>query len=282
MNNFNLTMLKAGFVSSLEGVLVLPGLANQEFTGEINKKNDKVKLVQLGKVNVGAYTSANITTQKITDSALEIIADQDDYYSFSGDTAEINDVKSAWFAAAAKEAAIAMGENIETKMAALYSQAGLTISGNTDSACIDVNSLNVEDVCLEMAEVFALAKIPRGLRKAMVVPPWFVTKLTNAAINAKTDNSALYQAGYIMSALGWDFIESPYVSKGASDWTQSRIMCVVPGQSLGYAGAVTIIESQPMEDRIGETQVKGRYVFGYKVVRPDMTGVLYLDKTAEV
>lgn len=282
MNNFNLTMLKAGFVKELSGVQVFPGLANNEFTGEINKKNDKVKLIQLGNVNVGAYSdSSDITVQDISESALEITADNDDYFAYAKDTAEINDIKSAWYSEAARKSAIAMADNIDIKMAALYTQAGLTISGNTDSACIDVTSLNVEDVCLEMAEVFALAKIPRAVRKAMIVPPWFITKLTNAAINAKTDNTALYQAGYVMTALGWDFIESPNVSKGAADWTQSRIMCVVPGQSLGYAGAVTVIETQQQEKRIGKTQVAGRYVFGYKVVRPDMTGVLYLDKTAE-
>jgi len=281
MHNLNLKILRAGFTKALEDKAVFTGLANNTFTGQINQKNDIVKLVQVGDVDINTYTNgSSITVQSISDAALEIIADQDDYFAYSLDTLEYNNMKSALSAEYARKAAYAANNTIDEYIAALYASAGIV--QNTNAAPVDMTSLNVADQFLEMGESFAVAGIPRATRKAAIVLPWVTTKLALDASAIKTENAEVYASGYIGTAHGWDFVESNNCSVGtASTGAKTRIMCVVPGESLGYAAAVSTIESQPIEDQIGKTLVKGRFVFGAKVVRPDMTGVLYADKTAE-
>ena len=281
MNNFNIKILKAELMRALENKLVFSGLANTSFSGDITKKNDKVAFNQLGDIDILNYVNGTgITAQTLTDAQLELIADQDKYFAFQLDTPQYGEYTSPVMAEAMRKAAYSLNSTIDGQFAELYAQAGITGVG-TDSVPIDLTSLNVEDTFLQMAELFAEAGIPREIRKVAVIPSWVSTKLTLAGITSKTDNSALYTSGYITTALGWDFIESNNVSKNSTAWDKSRIMCLVPNQTLGYAGAVSGIETASVEDQILKTLVKGRYIYGYKVIRPDMLGTIYADKTAE-
>ena len=281
MHNFNLRMLKAGFTKALENKLVFASLANNSFSGQINQKNDIVKLIQLGNIDINSYVDGTgITNQALTDAQLEIIADQDKYFAYVLDTLEYNNDKNGILAESARKAAYAANSNVDLFFAGKYAQAGIV--QNTNASPVDMTSLNVEDEFLEMAEAFADAGVARETRKVAIIPPWVSTKLELAGITSKTNNDEIYAKGYIATALGWDFVESNNVSMGtASTGAKTRIMCVVPGESLGYASAVTAMETTSVEDQIGKTLVKGRFVYGGRVVRSDMTGVLYADKTAE-
>ena len=278
-----MTIIRAELLSALKKAKAFAPLANSTFSGQINQKNDKVKLIQVGNINIGDYVDGtDITNQALTDAALEIIADQDKYYAFTLDTLEFNNAKSGILNEAGINAADAVQDAVESYFAALYADALLTDSTYNDSSPLDMTSLNIDDAFLDMAERFGVANVPRGIRKVAIVPAWVSSKLLLHGITAKTDNTAAYASGYIGTAFGFDFVESNNVSMGtASTGAQTRIMCVVPNQSLGYASAVTAMEASQVEKQIGKTLVKGRFVFGGKVVRPDMTGVIYADKTAE-
>lgn len=279
MDNLKLKILKAGFTQALQKKHVFQSVANNEFSGQINQKGDKVVMDQVSPITINSYAGTSITSQSLFTAQREIIADQDDYWSFQLDTLEYNNLKNQIINEGMKNAAYAANDTIDAYIAALYAQAGIV--QNTNAAPVDMTSLNVEDEFLKMAEAFADAGIPRGLRKFAIIPPWVTTKLTLAGIAAKTDNTGLYNMGYFTSALGWDFLESSNVSKNSTSWDKTRIICGVYGQSLGFASAVSTVETTQVEDLIGVTKVKGRFVFGAKAVRPDMLGVLYADKTAE-
>ena len=283
MNNFNLRILRTTFTKALEDKLQFAQLANNSFSGEINQKNDVVKMLQVGDIDISDYADGtDISWQDLTDTQLEIIADQDKSFSYALDTLEYNNQKTGILGEAARKAAYQVNKTVDSALAALYASCLLTNTTYTDASPLNMNSLNIEDAVLDMTERFADAGIDRDIRKTMVVPPWFSSKMALAGISSKTDNSALYSSGYLTTALGWDFIESNNVSIGtASTGAQTRIMCLVPGQSLGFAGAVSHIASTEIELQIGKTGVKGRYVYGKKVVRPDMSGTIYADKTAE-
>lgn len=279
MDNLKLKIMRAEFTRALENAHVFTSTANTSFSGEINQKNDKVVLNQLGDITINDYDGTDITSQSLTLAQREIIADQDKYWSFDLDKMDYNNNKDALMSEAMRKAAYAANDTIDAAFAGLYAQAGITLYSNTTP--VDLTSLNIEDVFLEMAEKFAEAGIAREVRKYATIPPWVNTKLTQAGIAAKTNNDGLYQMGYIGSALGWDFIESNNVSKNSASWDKTRIMCGVYGQSLGYAAAVNDIETTSLENKIGVIRVKGRFIYGKKIVRPDMTGVIYADKTDE-
>lgn len=283
MHNLNLTILKAGFTIALQDKAVFTGLANNTFTGQINQLNDKVKLVQVGDIDINSYTDGSgITVQEVSDAALEIIADQDEYFAYSLDTLEFNNLKSQLSAEYARKAAYAANNSIDKAMAAKYADAKIKNTAWTNASPLNMTSLNVADAMLDMGERFADAGVPRATKKVAIIRPWVTTKLALDASAIRTENVAIYSEGYIGTAHGWDFVESNNVSVGTeSSKAQTRIMFVVPGESMGYAAAVSVIESQMIEDQIGKTQVAGRFVYGIKSVRPDKMGVLYADKTAE-
>ena len=283
MHNFNLEILRAEFTKALENRHVYAALANNSFSGDINQKNDVVKMIQMGAIDINSYTDgSSITNQSLTNAQLELIADQDKYFAYVLDTLEYNNNKNGILSESARKAAYAMNENIDDAFAALYASGLITNSTYTDSSPIDLTSLNIEEQMLDMSERFAVAGVPRGQRKVAIPAPWISSKLVLAGVASKTANDALYASGYLGTAFGWDFVESNNVSMGtASTGAQTRMQFVVPNESLGFADAVSTMETTSIEDQIGKTLVKGRHVYGLKVVRPDMTGVLYCDKTAE-
>lgn len=278
LHNFNLRIMEAGYTKALEDKAVFTSIANNKFTGQINQKNDVVKMIQVGPITINAYTGS-VTTQSLSDAQREIIADQDGYFSFDLDTLEFNNVKSGLTSQAMSNAAYASNNSIDEYLAGLYAQAGIV--QNTNASPVNLTSENIQDEFLEMAERFAEAGIPRNQPKAMLVPPWVITKLALDATAVRTDNIAVYGSGYIGTAHGWDFVESNNVSKNSSSWDKTRLMCIIVGQSYGYAAAVSTLETHPDHDQIGVTVTNGRFVYGGKIVRPDMTGVLYANKTAE-
>ena len=281
MHNFNLNILQAEFTKALEDRHVFASLANTSFSGQINQKNDIVRMIQIGDIDITAYTDVNITDQDLTDAQLEIIADQDNYFSYVLDTLEYANNKNGILSESARKAAYAMNDKVDTNLAGLYASGLLTNTTYTNSSPLDMTSLNVEEAMLDMNERFLDAGVGAETRKVATVPPWVQSKLTLAGVASKTDNTALYASGFLGTGLGWDFVMSNNVSKNSSSWDKSRLMFVVPGQTLGYADAVSTMETAAMEARVGKTKVKGRHVHGFKMVRPDMGGVLYADKTAE-
>lgn len=279
MHNFNEEILMAQLTKALENKAVFTSVANNSFTGVITQKNDKVKMNQLGNITISPYAGTTISRQTLTDAQVELIANQDYYFAFDLDKLEYNNWQGVIMPEAMRKAAYAMNNTIDVAMAGMYAQAGIV--KNTSAAPVDMTSLNVEDEFLGMAELFAEAGVPREARKFAIIPPWVTTKLTLAGIAAKTQNDNLYAQGYVTTALGWDFIESNNVSKNSASWDISRIICGVYGESFGYAAAVSDVEEFSPEGLIGVRAVKGRYIWGAKIIRPDMTGVLYADKTAE-
>lgn len=281
MHNFNLRILKAEFTVGLKNRHVFTALANNSFSGLINQKNDVVKMIQMGPIDINSYSDSDITDQDLTDAQLEIIADQDNYFSYVLDTLEYANNKNGILNASGVEAAYAMNDTIDKNFAGLYASGLITDTTYTNSSPINLTSLNIEEAMADMNERFLVAGVPAGTRKVSVVPPWVQTKLVLAGVSSKTDNTAIYASGFLGTAFGWDFILSNNISKNSSSWDKTRIMFLVPGQTLGYADAVGVLETTQMEKRIGKTKVKGRHIHGFKMVRPDMGGVLYADKTAE-
>ena len=283
MHNLNLQLLKAEFTKALEDRHVFAALANNSFSGEINQKNDRVKMIEIGAIDVNSYVDGtDITDQDLVYPSLEIIADQDNYFSYVLDTLEYNNNKNGILNESGRKAAYAMNDTIDSNLASLYASAQLTNTTYTNASPLDMTSLNVEEAMLDMNERFLFAGVPGAQRKVAIVPPWVQTKLTLAGVSSKTDNDELYASAFLGTGFGWDFVLSNNVSMGtASTGAKTRIMFVVPGQTLGYADAVSTMETAQMEAQIGKTKVKGRHIHGYKMVRPDMGGVLYADKTAE-
>lgn len=279
LDNFIPTIWYSNIFVSLKKSHVYAATANREFEGEITGFGDTVKINQIGTVSVSSYTknSTSLTVQELSDAATLLNIDQSKYFAFGIDDVDKAQQKPKVMQAAMLEAGYALNDTADTYLAGLYAQAG--ISRNTNASPVDMTSTEVEDEFLAVGELMDEANVPREGRFA-IIPPWVHTKLVIAGISNLTDNKGVYINGFLMNALGFDFRMSNNVSKNSTSWDKTRIICGVAGKSYAFAEQITTIEAYRPQDSFTDA-LKGLHVYGGKIIRPDMTAVLYADKTAE-
>lgn len=278
LQNFITTVLSANIMQSLRKAHVFASVANTEYNGVLRNLGDKVKVNQISDITINSYSKdTNITVQDLDDAALEIIADQAKYFAFKSNDVEAVQNKASVMTSSADQAAYGLADAVDQYFAGLYASAGLT-SYATGTTPWDVTSLNVEDVLLDVKE--KMARVPKQGR-FIICPEWFHNKLILAGLTTKQDNNAIFTNGLVDRVMGFDILVSENVSaNNTSTWDQTRIFAGVRGQSMSFAEAIAKVEAYRPQYRF-EDAVKGLYVFGGKVMRPDMTCVIYADKTAE-
>jgi len=117
----------------------------------------------------------------------------------------------------------------------------------------------------------------------MVVPPWLHQKMLLAEIGGISatavpkvfDNGAL-TSGFVGQALGFNFLVSNNVQESATS-----VSAILAGNrmAISYAGQVAKVKAVELEASFGEG-VKGLYVYGAKVVRPNALACLHLTEAA--
>lgn len=281
LQNFIKTVWIAGIMRALDKAHVYAMLANKDYQGQLVNLGDRVKIMMIGDIDVTAYAKdTDISSpEDIQDAASELIADQAYYFNFKANDVEAVQQKSSLLNEATARAAYGFRDKVDTFFAGLHAKAGIQLYA-TGTTPWDVTSLNVEDVLLAANEAAGLANIPKEGRY-MVIPEWFQTKLVLAGLATKTSNDQLYDNGFIQRVLGWDMYQSNNVSQTTpSTGDHAKILAGIKGQSTSFADVISTIEAYRPEKRF-EDAVKGLYVFGGKIIRPDMTMCLHVDKTAE-
>jgi len=278
IQNFNKTYWEAKLQVSLEKIHVAASVANKSYQGTLKNLDDEVKIIQIGDVNINAFTRRmTLVRQEMSDASLKLKADQPYYFDFDVNDVDAVQEKANILTATTNKAAYGFRDTADTYMLGLYAQAGLT-SYATGTTPWDVTSLNVQDVLLDIQE--KMARVPMEGRY-IICPQWFHSKLELAGLTNKQDNNAIFTNGKVDRIAGFDILLSENVSASSTTtWDQTRIIAGVRGESFAYADAILKIEAFRPEAGF-EDAVKGLYVFGAKILRPDMTCVAYCDKTAE-
>jgi len=206
--------------------------------------------------------------------------DQAKYFAFWIDDMDTAQTKPKVMNEALSEASFALANNIDEYIAAMWSQAGITVTG-TSAGGTDVSSTNVLKYMSIAQQKLDEANVPTSGRW-LVVPPWFHHKLVLAKIVQDTANSATLAAGMIGRGIyGFDIYVSNNIVGGTPAGDIAKVMC-------GYRGsmslAVQVVSTETVRPSLNggfKTLVKGLVVYGAKVVRANTLGVMYVDYTAE-
>jgi hypothetical protein len=109
------------------------------------------------------------------------------------------------------------------------------------------------------------------------MPPWLHSYMIYAGVidNTAKGSSRIsppgYGNGFKGSYMGFDLFVSNNVNNDGTTYN-----CMFGSKdAISFAGQVTRVESGRVEKQFGDF-VKGLYVYGSKVVRPDHLGVAYL------
>lgn len=283
LEGFRPTLWSRNLIVNVDKSLVFKNVVNTDYQGEITGYGNVVKINEIGDVDVNDYTEGtDISIQTLTDAQKELVIDQKKYFAFSIDEVLKAQSNVTIMEKAMMKAGFNVADTIDQFIAAKYTEAGVT-TANMGTSGTSLTIYSVGDGYDQMIGV--LTNAHRYLDESnaptqgrwMVVPPWFHQYLKfaqivdNAEGGMKGGDTSSFGNGFIGSAMGFNMFASNNVS---NDGTQYRIMFGTP-DAISYAGQVTKIESGRIEKQFGD-YVKGLYVYGAKVVRPDHLGVAYL------
>ncbi len=285
LEGFRPTIWSKNFIVNIEKALVYKNVINTDYEGDIAGGAKSVKINELGNITINDYTEdSDITVQQLTDAQKILNIDQQKYFAFNIDDVLAAQSNVTIMEKAMQMAAFNMADTIDKYIASLYLQAGVaTTNMGTNGTDLDIYATG--DGHDQTISVFTNAS--RYLDEAnaptigrwVVIPPWFHQYLKQAQIvdNAeggiKGGDTTAFGNGFIGNTLGFNIYASNNVSSGAA-WINSRIMFGTR-DAISYAGQITRIDTARVEKQFGD-MVKGLFVYGAKVVRPDHLLTAYL------
>jgi len=283
--NFTPTIWSAKLFVRLRKALVAASIVNNDYEGEIRNYGDRVKINEIGPITVSDYTKyGTLTWAELTSAQKELIIDQAKSFSFKVDDIDMAQNNPKVMNGAMDEAAYAVSDAIDQYILGLYAQAGVTNTTymGSSAAAISVSSGNVILTLSYAARYLSDKNVPQANR-FMVIPPWLHQKLLLAEVGGISatavpkifDNGAI-TSGFVGQALGFNMMVSNNCAASATS-----VSAILAGNTsaISYAGQVAKMKSVDLEDSFGEG-VKGLYVYGAKVVRPNALAALHLTEVA--
>lgn len=264
IKNFIPTIWSARILDALEKMLVYGSVANRDYEGEISEAGNKVRINGIGDLTISDY-AGSVTFQQLQDAGLWLDIDQQKYFAF-----EIDDVDKAQakpkgvLEKAMEKGGYGLRNAADLFLASKHAEAGITSGLGTEATPITVTAVNVLSTIALMKRKLDDADVPEDGRWA-VVPPFIVEKLILAQVIRATDNMAVLQNGKVANLFGFEVKMSNNVANTSG--AKYKILAGYSG-TMTFAQQILKVEALRRENSFADG-VKGLYVFGGKVVRPN-------------
>ena len=285
LENFNPAIWSAKLFVRLRKSLVYAALVNQDYEGEISEFGDSVRINEISPITISDYTKYGaLTWQALTSAQKILLIYQAKSFSFAVDDIDVAQQKPKVMNGAMSEAAYAISNTIDSFIAGLYGDAGITNSTylGTAASGVSTSSGNVIERLSYVARYMDEADVPREGRFA-VVPPWFHQKLVLAEVGgiASTAVPKVFDDGVLMNgwagqAMGFNVILS---NNAVTVSTSMSAIMAFNRSAISYAGQISKVKAVEREDYFDQG-VKGLYLYGGKVVRPNALATLYATEAA--
>lgn len=261
--NFIPEVWSARVLFNLRKSLVFANLTNDNYEGEITGVGDTVKITTPASINVGAY-SGTVTYQAPTTSQQSLSIDQDLYWAFDVDDADRLQANVDLIDTNTQEAAYALADSVDANLAGLYTDVGHTV--NLD---ISSNFTGVRTALVDAAKNLDDNNVPNVGRWAVVSPTVFRgIKLASDYTPASELGDEMKRAGSIGMLEGF----SIYMSRNVAVATQHKCLY---GNNSAITLASQLVKTEAIRrDAAFADGIRGRMVFGRKVVRSGALGLL--------
>ena len=260
MSNYNSIekIISAEILRTNEDNLIANKICNTKFSGDIKDAGDSVTFIGLNEPAVGDY-AGTVTYEEIDDNAIKLNIDQDKYFAFKVKDLEALRSSVGLKDSQTKRASYNLKKNVDSYVLGLYANAGTTLTSTS------VTPSNALQIVAEMKEALEKANVPDG-QSWIVVPPFLKTKLILAGIKFSV-NEGVNGTGAIgyTDELGCDlFVSNQLAESGGTYYALAGSY-----SAIGYAEQ--ILDTQVIDRMEGsfDTAVRGRIVFGAKVIKPN-------------
>jgi hypothetical protein len=285
LDNFIPQIWSASIIRAMEKALVFGSIANRNYEGEIRGAGDKVKINQIGEVEIKDYTknSTVITPEELDSASVTLEIDQAKYFAFKVDDIDTAQANAPVMQAAMAEAAYRLADAADQYIASLYAGAGVTSGLGTTGTPLDITAKATAGGTISVIEWLSLLgkaldenNVPTQGR-FLIVPPAVHQKLVLAnVLTTDTQQDALMN-GVVGYRFGFDIRMSNNVAKLAGD--KYKVMAGTT-QAISFADQIASVEAYRPESSFSDA-VKGLHVYGAKVVRAKALAVSTVTVAAE-
>lgn len=291
MGNISPTKLEAvikkvfssNFQTQLRGETILGSdeICNTEYEGEIAEKGDKVQIIYPGNLAVfdsdgksdlpdptepdAAATEMEVTECPAVNFILPMKAQIQVYNK--------PQLITEWTESAAQ----GVSEHLESNLASLYTEASLwvtSLNGVDGSSVATLTKDTAYDALVDMQTVFDNAKIPSKGRFA-ALPPEFIALFAKDPrfITYKASGDKIMSNGFVGTVAGFEVYKDIYCAKSGNNFYP---LFGVKKKSIARAmqKKFALEQYKPEKKPAGTIAFKGHALYGYKLLRPDMTGTM--------
>lgn len=255
---------------------VYAGLCNRDYEGEIAAAGDTVRVTSISRPTVNSYNrNADISYEELTDAQRTLVVDQEKYWAFSVDDVDKAQAKGDVMGAAMEESGYAVNDGVDSYVANLYTQASA-------SNALGTVAINTAAIAYTQLRLLALKLTEANVSRVgrwVVVPPWYASMLLedDKFVNTAAQESQMHlREGWVGRALGFDIFES----NNAPNPSGTNHVCLAgTNRAITFASQLTKTESLRSEVRFAD-RMRGLYVYGAKVMRPDGLATLIATEPA--
>ncbi|GAA0969788.1 P22 phage major capsid protein family protein [Acrocarpospora macrocephala] len=277
ITRFRPEIWSALLLTSLKKAHIYAALCNRDYEGEITAAGDTVRVTSVSRPTVNTYSrNTDIAYEELTDAQRTLVVDQEKYWAFSLDDVDKAQAKGDVMGPAMEESGYAVNDVVDSYVAGLYTQAAA-------ANAIGTVSVTTGDIAYTQIRLLGLrltkASVPRAGRWA-VLPPFMASlllengKFVNNA-NPGVNSSAHLIEGWIGRALGFDLYESNNAPLVTGD---DYAVLAGNNRAITFASQITRTEALRSEVRFAD-RMRGLYVYGAKVMRPDGLATLVASET---
>jgi len=279
LSNFTPSIWANGYLDQFYKTLVARGITNSNYQGEIAGQGSSVRINEYGDVTVNDYTHGATLSYQSPNSAQKILyVDQAKYFAVSVDKIDMVQNSPKAIPGLMKKAAYAVADTVDQFVFSHYASAGTMITAASVSAGNVL--VNISDFALALDE----NNVPSAGRW-LVIPPWYHQKLWQAATGAvlptavpKLSDDGVLRNGFVGSINGFDI----FVSNNLYAATAGADAAVMAGTNDAITFASQLAEIEPMFQRetTFDNAIRGLYIYGAKVVKPEALVYCTCTKTA--
>lgn len=279
MSEFKPTIWAANILAVLQKDLVFasPMITNRNYEGLISGEGDRVKILQIGDVDVNDYDeNTDITYQNVSGAAQWLDIDQKKVFAIKID--DIDDVQSNvdLMAAYSQQAAYKISDTVDTSIAGLYVNAGITTNLGTTAAPLTVTAadstggnVGVLELLRRIGTALDKNKVPNAGRYVVMSPDiaWRLAERNVQLYNVMQSQQAA-DNGFVGNFYGFNIFKSNNVADVGTTAASKQKIVAGTNIAITFASQISKIETLRLQGGF-KSAVRGLYVYGRKVVRPE-------------
>lgn len=253
-----------------------PGVVNRDYEGEIAQAGDTVRITSIGDPTIGTYTpnSTTITPEELTDAQRTLTVDQAKYFAFYVDDVDARQAAGNVIPQAMSRAAYKLADTADQFVAALYTGA----QSANQLGTVSVTSATIAETQLVNLKIKLDEANVATQGRYVTVPPWYHGLLLLSDHFVRLDASGTTEAlrnGMVGRAFGFDILVSNNAPLVTGD---DYAVTAGVDSAITFAEQINKVEAYRPEAKFADA-VKGLYLYGAKLVRPDSIATLIASKT---